>query len=210
MGLLKKLFIREKKDYSEIEKAFEKKKNSIVENDNPNNVEVINNIDNEKTTDKTNYTTYVAGTSYNQSNIKKIVKEIAEFDSIEKYEGFTNKEILEYYYDDIWEYPPIETLYTKLIKEPNNKFDANAVRIEISSDNDSYYKVGYIPSSDLKKLDELIKEFNVFSAVIMGGNIKTIDFDTDKDKDVVIVEKKEYCINLSFTKDNTKDRIYFK
>lgn len=151
MGLLKKLFIREKKGFFWNWKSIWKEKNNIVENNSTRKVEVINNIDNEKTTVKTSYTTYVAGTSYNQNNIKKIVKEIVEIDSIEKYEGFTNKEIIEYCYDDIWEYPPIETLYTKLIREPNNKFDANAVRIEISSDDDLYYKIGYIPSSDLKK-----------------------------------------------------------
>lgn len=88
----------------------------------------------------------IAGTSFYQDTIKKAIKKEKEesifFD--EKYDGMTNKEILEDTYDEpIFEYSDALFSNCSLRLEPNNEYDEKAIAVYIDS-----FKVGYVPKKN--------------------------------------------------------------
>lgn len=134
-------------------------------------------------------TIYVAGCFNYQKDIQSIKNNILEYDCEEKYNGMTNKEIIEDG-QDIWEYDPLLVGEVKLIKEPNNKYDKNAIRVEIENK-----LVGYIPKKNILLFNNL-ENVKSISGFIYGGNLKKIDYDTEEYKDKVIIEKHELGIQL--------------
>lgn len=130
----------------------------------------------------------VAGTSYRQAQIKKIVNEylIEEYE----YEGLTNKEIKEdYFFDKVWQHEPIEVNLT-LENEPTNKYNNQAVKVMIGD-----YHVGYIPDVKLKKYYRLLESKGIKHAygTIRGGKFKWVDTD-DYGNDKVRTDSYDYSV----------------
>ncbi|GAB2547037.1 HIRAN domain-containing protein [Gracilibacillus alcaliphilus] len=121
----------------------------------------------------------IAGTSFYQKAIKKAIQQ--EKDSIffdEKFEGMTNKEILEDTYDEpIFEYAGALFSNCSLQLEPDNEYDSKAIAVYIDS-----YMVGHVPKKGFLEGKEYIynllngalkdnQELN-FSISLRGGKYK--------------------------------------
>lgn len=122
----------------------------------------------------------VSGTSFYQNAIKKAIKEAKEnnyyFD--EKYDGMTNKEILENTYDEpVFEYSNGLFPNGSLKLEPENEHDPNAIAIYIDS-----FLVGYVPEKNFSEGKKYIynqltgglkhnQNLN-FSVTLRGGKYK--------------------------------------
>lgn len=95
----------------------------------------------------------IAGTSYYQKAIKKTIQH--EKDSIffdEKFEGMTNKEILEDTYDEpIFEYSGALFSNCSLQLEPDNEYDSKAIAVYIDS-----FMVGHVPKKNFLEGKEYI------------------------------------------------------
>ncbi|MFS0752648.1 hypothetical protein [Oceanobacillus sp. 1P07AA] len=91
----------------------------------------------------------IAGTSFYQKAIKKALQQEKEnsvfFD--EKYNGMTNKEILEETYDEpIFEYSDALFSNCSLRLEPENEYDSKAIAVYIDS-----FMVGHIPKKNFSE-----------------------------------------------------------
>ncbi|WP_373893187.1 hypothetical protein [Virgibacillus sp. CBA3643] len=122
----------------------------------------------------------IAGTSFYQKAIKKAIQQEKENDIFfdEKYDGMTNKEILEETYDEpIFEYSDSLFSNCSLQLEPDNEYDSKAIAVYIDS-----FKVGHIPKKNFSEGKEYIydqltgglknnQKFN-FSVSLRGGKYK--------------------------------------
>ncbi|WP_040983645.1 HIRAN domain-containing protein [Oceanobacillus jeddahense] len=122
----------------------------------------------------------IAGTSFYQKAIKKAIQQEKEnsifFD--EKYEGMTNKEILEETYDEpIFEYGGALFSNCSLQLEPDNEYDAKAIAVYIDS-----FMVGHVPKKNFSEGKEYVygqltgdlknnQKLN-FSVSLKGGKYK--------------------------------------
>lgn len=91
----------------------------------------------------------IAGTSFHQPAIKKAIKEAKEhsFYFDEKYNGMSNKEILEETFDEpIFEFEGAPFTDCSLKLEPDNKYDPEAIAVYVGS-----FLVGYIPEKDFSE-----------------------------------------------------------
>lgn len=91
----------------------------------------------------------VAGVSFYQAAIKKAIKEAKEnsFYFDEKYEGMTNKNILEDTYDEpVFEYEGALFPNCTLQLEPNNEHDSQAIAVYVES-----FLVGYVPQKNFSE-----------------------------------------------------------
>lgn len=91
----------------------------------------------------------VAGTSFHQPAIKKAIKVAKEnsFYFDEKYDGMTNKNILEDTYDEpVFEFDSPFFSNCSLKLEPDNKYDPEAIAIYIES-----FFVGHVPEKDFSE-----------------------------------------------------------
>ncbi|MFZ3577402.1 hypothetical protein [Virgibacillus sp. DJP39] len=97
----------------------------------------------------------IAGTSFYQKAIKKALqqeKENSTFFDEEKYDGMTNKEILEETYDQpIFEYSDALFSNCSLQLEPDNEYDSKAIAVYIDS-----FMVGYVPKKNFSEGKEYI------------------------------------------------------
>jgi|SRR5699024_4224887 len=123
---------------------------------------------------------YITGTSYNQDSIKKALKENMGDDDFfeEKYEGLTNKEIIEDTFDEpVFEHNDVILSDSYLKLEPENEFDAKAIAVYHGS-----LKLGYIPEKDFSEAKDYIygllngglednQKLN-FTAILFGGKYK--------------------------------------
>jgi uncharacterized membrane protein YqaE (UPF0057 family) len=154
---------------------------------------------------KNNIITFnVAGVSYEndkgkkiQPLLRKIAKEISEENGIPVY---TNKEILEDYIV-VSEFEDVEFGdYVSLEKEPDNKFDKNAIKVLINLGNDSLH-IGYVPKSVNVRVGQLMDSNSIhyIDAVFVGGKVKEVEYSDEKDKDIVVVN--ELTLGVEITLD---------
>ncbi|MBB6451171.1 hypothetical protein HNR44_003165 [Geomicrobium halophilum] len=129
----------------------------------------------------------IAGTSFYQKTIKKAVQQEKEngifFD--EKYDGMTNKNILEETYNEpIFEYSDALFSNCSLQLEPDNEYDSKAIAVYIDS-----FMVGHVPKKNFSEGKEYIydqltgglkdnQKLN-FSVSLRGGKYK-INRDDEK------------------------------
>lgn len=139
----------------------------------------------------------VAGITYGniQKNIKSFTKEYKESEDL--YEGWTNKDILEMYSDgdkifelDIYGYSEIE-----LIPEPENIHDPNAIKVI----HEDIGQVGYVPAGKCKQVKKALEEKYTLDWRLLGGKYKYIEYDDDKDKDVVKTDNYDYGIQITLS-----------
>lgn len=140
---------------------------------------------------------YVAGTSYRQNNLKKLVRKIVDLEFYDKYENMSNSEILDYG-DKIYEYPEFEYLDISLVHEPTNEYDPNAIKVVVNLNETETYHIGYVPSEEIDLVNEYLEKGLMYNLVIKGGKYKDVEYDLEKDKDVVVVKNSDYFAILYF------------
>lgn len=135
----------------------------------------------------------VAGTSFYQKDIASLKVSNEDF-------CLTKSEIIDLYMQDekIYRY----SFYpedVRLIEEPENEYDSNAIKVVIDN-----IHVGYIKKESCLHIKELIKTNKIrhITADIHGGEYKILvsDYDIEKDKEIYTMEKNEtdYFVTLSF------------
>lgn len=139
----------------------------------------------------------VAGTNHYQKAIKEVQEDdLGVVDNSDKWEGMTNKEIEDI--GDDTKYYEYELVYfweddVSFVPEPDNKFDKDAIRIEICDE-----LVGYVPRELTNKIKDIKEKITSVEATILGGRYKTYDYESNKAKinkgslniDIEIVYKK--------------------
>lgn len=136
-----------------------------------------------------------AGVTFNgiQSKIKSMVKE--EKYSSDPYDGLSNKEILDDYSDGdkIYEVDIYGSSEIKLVPDPQNKFDPNAIKIVHEEMGD----VGYVPATSCKRIKKVLDGGYSLNWKLIGGKSKYIVYDDEKDKDVVRTNNDTYGIMIT-------------
>ena len=110
----------------------------------------------------------VAGTNHYTKAIEDVAVETFTWDltAAEKREEYSDGDRLFKYESDLGE--------AKLIPEPENEYDPNAIRVEIKGQ-----KVGYIKKGSTSEVKNLMKEEPYVRAELFGGPY--IDFEEDED-----------------------------
>lgn len=124
----------------------------------------------------------IAGTSFRQVDIESLGDENDIY-------TWTKKEIIDYGMTDqkIYqlEFSP-ETV--ELVEEPDNKYDANAVKVIVDN-----VLIGYIKKGSCAHIKKLIREDRIkkITAEIYGGKYKLVssDYDVMEDKEIFELEK---------------------
>lgn len=191
MGLFDKIF-KKNKDKSENNLTVEQ--NTITPRDSIAKPKTVDKIGAKQ---KKDITFKVAGVTFNgiQSKIKAMVKE--EKYSSDPYEGLSNKEILEDYSDGdkIYEVDIYGSSEIKLVPDPQNKFDPNAIKIVHEEIGD----IGYVPATNCKRIKKVLESGYSLEWKLIGGKSKYIEYDDEKDKDVVRTNNDTYGIMVTLT-----------
>ncbi|WP_176522718.1 HIRAN domain-containing protein [Bacillus thuringiensis] len=123
-----------------------------------------------------------------QALLRRIARAIAKENYIDSYGGYTNKELLE-----IWgeasEFEDVEFGdYISFVKDPTNEFDKNAIKVIVNLD-DKDFHIGHVPKKQNVEINKLLDSESItsISANFVGGKTKSVDYDDEKDKDVVII-----------------------
>jgi hypothetical protein len=105
--------------------------------------------------------------------------------------GYKNREIIE---DDL-EVAEFEDLLfaqqeISFVPEPTNEYDSNAIKVYIKYE-DVPVHIGYVPKKVNVELKRILDEEDVrrFEARYVGGKIKSVDYDDEEDKDIVVIEE---------------------
>lgn len=134
-----------------------------------------------------------------QSLLHKIGRAIAKEEDIPLYSGLTNSEIIEHgcevaEFEDVFlgDYITFE-------KDPTNKHDKNAIKVFVNMPNGERHHIGHVPKDINVKVGELMdsKSIKSIDAYFVGGKIKEVDYDDEKDKEVVVV--KELTLGVEIT-----------
>ncbi len=137
----------------------------------------------------------IAGATYHQKEIKEFIKDYAEFASLNEYDGLKGKALKEEleHHLRIWKHDTIilSSEQIKLVKEPFNKHDKNAIKIEVSL-NGKRYHIGYVARDQ----QELVKRANPnrFTLTIYGGAYKELE------ENKVVTINDEYNARMYFHK----------
>lgn len=103
-------------------------------------------------------------------------------DNEELYFGLSGKELrveLEETGDNLFELDDVLIDDTYLVKDPNNQFDSNAIKIM----SNQYGHLGYVPKTHTSIVNSLFNSSDIVmyvDAVITGGKYKYYDYDEDK------------------------------
>lgn len=134
--------------------------------------------------------------------LTKLVNELKREDGLryEKYEGLTNKEIIEDYFTDrIYELSTESIPACILEKEDDNEYDSNAIKVLVGNKDDELYHIGYVPKEHCKEIRQLMSQYRVLTgSTIYGGKYKYVDFD-DYGEEKVIIDSTEYGLHLSIS-----------
>lgn len=123
-----------------------------------------------------------------QSLLKRIARAIAKEYNIESYGGYTNKELLEMWVEAS-EFEDVEFGdYISFVKDADNEFDKNAIKVIVNLDNKEFH-IGHVPKKQNVEIGKLLDSESItsISANFVGGKTKSVDYDDEKDKDVVII-----------------------
>jgi len=78
----------------------------------------------------------------------------------------------------------------RLVPEPENEYDPNAIKVEIESENDTYQHIGYIPKEMAAKY-ELGEAMDVEGTIIdfSNGKLKNVSYRVPLDTEAVTIRK---------------------
>lgn len=130
------------------------------------------------------------------SNLVKKLKKQSHF--IDTYEGLSNRDIIEDYYDErIYEIDREESLpRVDLIKDDDNPYDENAIKVIVRDIEGYKYHVGYVPKEKCVTIRGLMDEYKmVAEAFLEGGKYKEVDYDEFGDEQVKI-HSREYWVKV--------------
>lgn len=216
MGLFSKLF--GKSNFGTASQANSKtdETNTVISNNSPEKIKVdtnnkvvnsiVNDTESESETKIIAIHSIVVGLKYEgrQAKLKKLINQLKKDDYFyEKYDGLTNKEIKDDYSytdedDPIWELTNEYLPYSTIKSEPTNPYDSNAIAVYIGENEDESFQVGYLPSEDAARIQDLIKKATLIDvdAKIRGGKYKYFDFD-DFGDEKVMTGNKDYSLSLT-------------
>lgn len=128
-----------------------------------------------------------------QSIIKKITKGYKEEDYIESFEGYSNREIIEYMYEGTeFEGQYIRDVI-KLVPEPDNPYDEDAIKVYLKDVKEEYHHIGYVGKKINRMVNSVLSlsEYKIeyFEAEFTGGKCKSVEYDYEKDQDRVEVKE---------------------
>ena len=134
---------------------------------------------------------------------------LSKENGFELYGGFSNKEIIE---DDLEVSEFEDIFFTKqevsFVPEPTNKYDSNAIKLYINFD-EAPIHIGYVPKKDNIKVKSILENEDIrrFEVRFVGGKIKSVDYDYEKDKDVIVIDEVTLGIEVEiyFIKKEKKD-----
>lgn len=139
----------------------------------------------------------VAGVTYENDSgkeiqplLRKIARQIAKDNDIESYGGYTNSEIIEYI-ESISEFEDVECgEYITFEKDPNNEFDKNAIKVIVELDSKKHH-IGHVPKKNNLEIGSLLDSDSIvgISANFVGGKIKEVQYDFEKEKDIVVTNE---------------------
>ena len=137
--------------------------------------------------------TYVAGTSYRQKEVKKVYDGIYSY---EKYDGLSAADIKSMFTegDRVYEIPAETQILgdCELIPEPDNEYDKNAIKVVVDG-----MHVGYIPKDRCSEVKKILDNIQSIDMEAYGGKYKEVYYDYDTFKEKVLTDKKDLGINLS-------------
>jgi hypothetical protein len=138
----------------------------------------------------------VTAKNENKKDIQKLLKQqgklYAAENGIDLYGGFKNKEIID---DDleVSEFEDVEFSKEELlfIPDPTNEYDLNAIKVFIDFDGEQPLHIGYVPKNKNVEFRKILDHEDVrrIEATYVGGKIKSVDYDDEKDKDVVVTDE---------------------
>lgn len=138
-----------------------------------------------------------------QEILKRVANQYKKEYELESFNGMTNKEIIEDYLSNLGEFEG-QYLFDKikLIIDVNNKYDENAIKIYLMDPEGIEHHVGFVKrdSNKILKYEILHNTIKTTSVEFTGGKYKTVDYDFEKDKDVVTTEEltRGLYINVAF------------
>lgn len=110
-----------------------------------------------------------------QKLIKEFVKDELEYGGLDKYEGMTNKEILEYE-EDVYEVDIYGFDEISLEPEPENPYDSNAIKVI----HDEIGHIGYVPRDSTDRVKTALQNDYDLEWKLVGGKMKYVDQDEYK------------------------------
>ncbi|MDO5715732.1 MAG: HIRAN domain-containing protein [Tissierellia bacterium] len=138
--------------------------------------------------------TYVAGVQHENDQgkfIQKIIKDyVKENYDYSNFEDYTNKEILEDA-EDVWEYDLEEVDSVKLVPEPTNPYDPNAIKII----HEDMGHIGYVPAKMTSKVCKVPDKEATYTLELKGGRHKYWDID-EYGEEKVKSETRPYYFDL--------------
>lgn len=156
----------------------QKKSEQIIEKPVNSNLELKNNV------------YMVVGTNYEneddeniQSIIKQLTEEYEKEGIIKSFGGMTDKKLVKTFKEGYFSHSidEFENEYIfngiKLVPDPSNKHDENAIKVYIKDTNDVFYHVGYISKEDNVSLKNKMEKRKIEKTILefKGGNTKAID-----------------------------------
>lgn len=135
-----------------------------------------------------------------QPLLRRIAREIAKEQDVESYGGWTNKDILEF----MAEASEFEDVmfgdYVSFEKEPDNEFDQNAIKV-MANLNEKQFHIGYVPKEYNVQVCKLLDNdlIDKVTASFVGGKTKKVDYDFEKDKDVVVINELTLGVEITLT-----------
>ncbi len=136
-----------------------------------------------------------------QALLRRIARAIAKENYIDSYGGYTNKELLEFS-GEASEFEDVEFGdYISFVKDPDNEFDKNAIKVIVNLDAKEFH-IGYVPKEQNIEVGKLLDSDSIINilADFVGGKTKSVDYDYEKDKDVIVITELTLgvLINLRF------------
>lgn len=128
----------------------------------------------------------VVGVSFRQTDLDNVVKDKQQH----------QKDAVSYYHSNF-----------RLVPEPENEYDPNAIKVEIESENDTYQHIGYVPKEMAEKY-ELDDVMDVEGTIIdfSNGKLKNISYRVPLDTEAVKLRGEENAFELDgFSVDDLKD-----
>lgn len=135
----------------------------------------------------------------NQKVLSKYVRKLKKEGYFsEPYDGMSNKEIKEDYFDQIvYEYDYQSLPPCKLLTEDDNKYDSNAILVCMEDLDKKLIEIGHVPKELCLEIREIMKNSNyITSAYLLNGKGKIADYDEYGEKIIFKTLNHDYGIEI--------------
>lgn len=183
-------------------KYFDKKEKALKKkNDQENKVTIsaTTKPEEEKEENKNtikHFYTFVTGTTHENDkgeNIQNLIDGYMHYSYDSDFDTWTKADMIDMYEDRIWEYTETEYDTIKLVPQPDNRYDKNAIKVIHSS----MGHIGYIPRDYNVEVKKLMDKYDLnFTINFKGGRSKYLDYNPDTDREVLKKEKTNYYIDI--------------